>query len=67
MQKVNQFKEYLSKNAIARLGIQERTATPEPEDEDITVPEVETATDAPETLTVEWCEYDRAKIAIDDL
>jgi len=40
MQKVNQFKEYLSKNAIARLGIQERTGAPEPEDEDITVPDL---------------------------
>jgi len=67
MQKVNQFKEYLSKNAIARLGIQERTAAPEPEDEDITVPEVETATDAPETLTAAWVKYETAKVAIDDL
>lgn len=67
MQKVSQFKEYLSKNAIARLGIQERTAAPEPEVEDITVPEVETATDAPETLTAAWAEYDTAKVAIEDL
>jgi hypothetical protein len=67
MQKINQFKEYLSKNAIARLGIQARTAAPEPEDEDITVPEVETATDAPETLTAAWVEYDTAKVAIEDL
>lgn len=67
MQKVNQFKEYLSKNAVARLGIQERTAAPEPEDEDITVPEVETATDAPETLTAAWVKYETAKVAIDDL
>lgn len=67
MQKINQFKEYLSKNAIARLGIQARTAALDPEDEDLTVPQVETATDAPETLTAAWCEYDTEKRSIDDL